>query len=327
LMGCWAAYEPRFGDSTASARGGGGAMKLPEEFWRSVERVPLSAEPARPLALLRDDVREVVRVLDGAPGERHLVWRGHSNADYGISSSLFRSALSLHSVTALNEQRLFDLEREILAYARSRGLGRCMNDLQLLHALQHYGVPTRLIDVSRDPISALWFAVNAMARKDGRLFLIAVPNEFVRPDDSGLRMLPWSGIELRHWTNQLLLLDAPASNPRLAAQDGAFMVGGLARNYAGKQRLMKDHNGNWRYVPADQIHEICELFIKFPKSITAGMAAKWRTSESYGFTWRIPAKLKHRILTALNKMGVRSDTMYPDFDSAALDFATSLHLT
>jgi hypothetical protein len=201
-----------------------------------------------------------------------------------------------------------------------------MNNLQLLHALQHYSLPTRLIDVSRDALSALWFACNDRPRKDGRLFLFAIPPQSVRPDDPNLQMLPWAGIPLRNWTNRVLLLDAPASNPRMAAQNGAFIVGGLARNYAGQRRLMKDKHLNWCYVPAEQIHEISEIFVKFPLQLTPNRISEWNTNETYAITWRIRARMKQLLLRGLALMGIRDNTMYPDFDSAQSRIGAELRL-
>jgi hypothetical protein len=303
-------------------------VKLPEEYWARIERDPLSrgVTQHRWLHTLRVDIAQVTEMISNVQSNRILVWRGQADADYGLSSSLFRKALTVHSMSELNERRLSKLEHDFIGYARRAGLGRCMTNLQLLHALQHYRLPTRLIDVSRDPVSAIWFACNDRAQKDGRLFLFAVPRESVRLDDTNLQMVPWAGIKLSNWTNQVLLLEAPPSNPRMAAQNGAFLVGGLARNYAGQQRLIKDKYGHWRYVPAEQIHEISELFVKFPQEITKRRVDRWKVAETYGVTWRVPALRKRGILHAMRLLGVSERTMYPDFDSAreGLDSALSL---
>jgi hypothetical protein len=268
------------------------------------------------LNLLRRDIEKVMDTILRSQTNRVLVWRGQANADFGLSSSLFRKALSIHSMRDLSEPRLFELESLIISYSRRMGLGRGMTNVQLLHALQHYQLPTRLIDVSRDPLSALWFASNALGRKDGRLFLFVVPQSAVRSDDANLQMVPWAGIKLSSWTNKVLLLNAPPSNPRMAAQDGAFLVGGLARNYAGQQRLAKDKRGNWCYVPAEQIHEISEVFVKFPQQITPKQVRQWNENETYAVSWRIPSGCKSKILRALKHVGIVDRSMYPNFETA-----------
>lgn len=306
-------------------------MKLPEDFWSRIEKAPASdrtLSATQAIRALRKDIESVAQLISTECGSnRVLVWRGQSDADYGVSSSLYRKALDVHSMNDLTERLLSNLEDEIIKFARDAGLGRGMKNLQLLRALQHYHLPTRLIDVSRDGLSAMWFAVNAKARKDGRLFLLAIPKDAVRADDPKLNMLPWVGIKPGNWTNKILLFDAPASNPRMAAQNGAFIVGGLARNYAGQQRLMKDRRGRWRYVPSEQIHEISQVFIKFPQLLTPRLITRWKPEETYGVTWRIPAGLKPSVLHVLARLRISESTMYPDFDEASLGIDKALSIS
>jgi hypothetical protein len=86
-----------------------------------------------------------------------FAWRGASSADYDLRSSLHRRL-----GTRASEPQVRRAEVDILRQARTWGLGVTANgpvdDLQLLADLQHYGVPTRLIDFTSNPMTALWFA-------------------------------------------------------------------------------------------------------------------------------------------------------------------------
>lgn len=304
-------------------------MKLPEEYWSCVERHPIHRYDSGEWASLHrfgSDAKQVLDLISSTHPDRQIVWRGQADADFGLSSSLFRKALELNSMHELSERRLADLENDIILYARDCGLGRGMTNLELLRALQHYQIPTRLIDVSREPLSATWFACSGMPRKDGRLFLFAVPAASVRKDDPTLRMVPWRSIPLLNWTNKVLMLDASPSNPRMAAQSGSFLVGGLARCYPGQQRLAKDRHGRWLSVPPQQIHEISEIFVKFPKQLTRAQIARWNASETYGVTWRIPKGTKPKGLALLRRIGIETKAMYPDFDDALEGLDRALRL-
>src|SRR3954469_10219862 len=89
-------------------------------------------------------------------GQR-FAWRGMRSADYALRSSLHRRLGG-----AMSETRTRAAEKQLLADARSWGLGVTatghVDDLQLLADLQHYGIPTRLIDFTSNPMTALWFA-------------------------------------------------------------------------------------------------------------------------------------------------------------------------
>lgn len=115
--------------------------------------------------------------------------------------------------------------------------------LELLARLQHHGGPTRLMDVTRNPLIAAWFAVEAgtAGEADARLFALAtgpVTNEGnPQPDEpvlgevlAGTRYPFWTydsaseraaaewgtGARRRIWV-------PPAYDARIAAQNAAFL--------------------------------------------------------------------------------------------------------
>jgi len=91
---------------------------------------------------------------------RQFVWRGVKNRRFPIASSLARD-LSIRDVV-LAEGALRAAELAIVREARNWGVGLDLpgpaTDLQLLAHLQHHGSPTRLLDVTSNPMTALWFS-------------------------------------------------------------------------------------------------------------------------------------------------------------------------
>lgn len=85
---------------------------------------------------------------------------GQNDATWDFSASLFREIRDEGG--EVTEERVRKREREILEEARRWGLGRDLGpsatDMHMLSVLQHHGVPTRLIDVTANPMTALWFA-------------------------------------------------------------------------------------------------------------------------------------------------------------------------
>ena len=92
--------------------------------------------------------------------ERTYAWRGQNDAAWAFSSSLYRRLAAAGA--EVTEKMMRDAELNVLEEARRWGLGRDLGasatDMHMLAVLQHHGVPTRLIDVTANPMTALWFA-------------------------------------------------------------------------------------------------------------------------------------------------------------------------
>lgn len=95
--------------------------------------------------------------------ERIYAWRGQNDASWDLSASLFREIRN--DGGEVTDERVRERELKILKEARRWGLGRDLGpsatDMHMLAVLQHHGVPTRLIDVTANPMTALWFATEA----------------------------------------------------------------------------------------------------------------------------------------------------------------------
>jgi hypothetical protein len=70
--------------------------------------------------------------------------------------------------SGITEKILIEAEIALISSMRAEGLGRLMTDGELMMVLQHHGIPTRLIDVSVQPLEALFFAVDSSGEVAGR---------------------------------------------------------------------------------------------------------------------------------------------------------------
>lgn len=194
------------------------------------------------------DVMEAIGRLSAHSTSHRFAWRGLSSADYALTSSLHRW-LEEEGVS-ITEQTVREKELKILREARRWGLGveggQLVDDLQLLADLQHFGVPTRLIDVTSNPMTALWFATrdsrSSRAAKSG--LLVGINMSWYREESDGARKpqtvfktigappTTWAelGGGLGHRLTTGLALDTPfvvsssVPNPRLLAQEGYFLA-------------------------------------------------------------------------------------------------------
>lgn len=176
----------------------------------------------------------------GLGSRTRVVWRGLPDSSFKVVSTLVR-ALETEGVD-VTEENLRQREVEILQVARDWDIGLSehgsVTDLHLLAMLQHHGAPTRLIDVTYNPLTALWFACSDAEKMDvpGVLVVLTVSDALKR-SSSQVPALTYdtlttpgaatiiSALRESRKTGGSLLIEPRPKDERMKAQEGAFLTG------------------------------------------------------------------------------------------------------
>jgi hypothetical protein len=127
------------------------------------DQLPDAAKPSLAVSTVGEFIQTVLQMQSDS---KELFYRGHSDAEkYKLEPSLFRKDEKGNYLYLENEHTLY---RELLV-SNSIDFQNDDYTLDRLVRMQHYSLPTRLFDITSNPLIALYFACNSNTgdRKQG----------------------------------------------------------------------------------------------------------------------------------------------------------------
>ncbi len=120
-------------------------------------------------------------VLQLNHGGREVFYRGHSNGiKYRLEPSIFRKDENGNYLYRDVEDQLY---RELLV-SNSIDFDGDVYTLDRLVRMQHYSLPTRLLDITSNPLIALYFACKNNPTQDGEVIVFSIEREQIKYFDS-----------------------------------------------------------------------------------------------------------------------------------------------
>ena len=110
------------------------------------------------------DFKKIIKPKKNAPSFLRLFYRGQGDKEFGFTPTVFRHNFLSHEN---------DIYCETFHECGS-DFPLDMSDLDILVKMQHYGIPTRILDVTKNPLVALYFACSSHSDTDGIVWIIPI---------------------------------------------------------------------------------------------------------------------------------------------------------
>lgn len=178
-----------------------------------------------------DNFKQYTEIVENLKG--NWVFRGHFDSSWKIETSIFRFFKHIQSYSRLRSHlRKIEAEKQIItefirvSHSYNINLPKTDNLLEWLSVMQHYGTPTRLLDVTRSPYIALFFALDE-GNQDASVYFIK-PVCFSKKDK--IHLNDEKGVYNYLFNNpinresKVALYFPEWSTERLVKQQGLFLV-------------------------------------------------------------------------------------------------------
>lgn len=240
-------------------------------------------------------------------------FRGHSNSSYELTPFLLRKWNNGDWMFMPNEDRLCK-ELLIAHYEEFQGDQYCFDRLV---RMQHYGLPTRLLDISGNPLVALFFACSNKPEVDGEVIIFHVGSDGVKYYDSdtvsclanlsNLTYAQKNQIDLRLDKEPFNDTDVIGKLLHHIKSEKGFFEGRINPDDLGAIVCVKAKRTNSR------IKSQSGAFLLFGHEAALQDAGQDGIKVS-----RITVQNKAAILAELDRINVNATTVYPSIDQTAV---------
>lgn len=239
----------------------------------------------------------------------NFFYRGHSNLDWALLPSIYRNNW------VKNEHKMF---REIIL-RNSEEFASTKSAFEKLTIMQHYGLPTRLLDITKNPLVALYFACSDSSQKDvpGELIIFKPESKSIKFYDSdtvsilsnlskaerNLKLIPnkakfnsdISGLKLLH----LIKEEKPYFEPEIVPTDLEKTL--VVRPINNNERIKRQLGYFFLFGFKQEITKPADINSILLKN---GIQPKFLIEEDN----------KENIIAELEGLGISPDTLFPEID-------------
>lgn len=267
----------------------------------------MSSSTLQPIGTLSSLTNNLAQLNKQLTKDTLYFYRGHYDCSYKDIAPIYRGNKSPNHNNLKEEDRFF---RELLRRC-PEDFSHCSNTFERLVKMQHYSLPTRLLDITSNPLVALFFACLQTENEkgkdvDGELLIYKVNRHDIKYFDdkevcllSNIAMFPYeTKMQKGHRDFKHIISRIKQENPYFYINDAAFNQVLCVMPKLDNPRIIRQSGAFFLFGCKETKAEPAVLSV--PK-----------------YKIKIKKEGKERIINELNSLGINESTLFPEIENVA----------
>lgn len=266
----------------------------------------------------------LTRVLENDHSRNHIFYRGHSEASFEMVPTLFRQERWKRNEANMYCELLNTCPEDFASLP---------SHIDRLTEMQHYGLPTRLLDITSNPLTALYFASNTAEKRNGEVILLSVEGSKLKYAQSRTIAM-MASLPLMGYDNQMTMFRptegeeydnaVQALMEEVNTERPGFVINSQMERNMKEYYVVMPNRINRRVDRQEGAFIICGLMEDFygneRKPVRSAISGiRIRNSSGRKILLIIQASRKKAIMRSLDKLGINKSTLFPEIDDVADD--------